>query len=56
MRRGDEMFMHKLIEANYEIREICQFPAGIPVVVPAIPVKTAIPLVPWTRAYIVTTP
>ncbi len=56
MRRGDEMFMHKLIEANYEIRELEQFPAGIPVVVPAIPVKTAIPLVPWTRAYIVTTP
>ena len=56
MRRGDELVMHKLLEANYEIREICHFPAGIPVIVPAMPVKTAIPLVPWTKAFIVSTP
>ena len=56
MRRGDEMYLHKLMEANYEIREINEFPAGIPVVVPAMPVKTVIPLVPWTNAYIVTNP
>jgi hypothetical protein len=48
--------MHKLLEANYEIREINEFPAGIPVVVPAMPIKTVIPLVPWTNAYIVTNP
>jgi len=53
MRRGDEMLMHKLIEANYEIREICNFPAGVPVVVPDVPVKTEIPLVPWTTAFII---
>jgi phage tail protein X len=56
MRRFDELYLHKLMEANYEIREINEFPAGIPVVVPPMPVKTVIPLVPWTNAYIVTNP
>lgn len=56
MRRGDEMYMHRLLEANYEIRNICNFPAGIPVIVPSMPTKTVIPLVPWTNAYIITTP
>ena len=55
-KRGDEYYMHKLIEANYEIRDICNFPAGVQVIVPKLPVKTAIPLVPWTSANIVTTP
>lgn len=55
-RRGDEYYMHKLIEANYEIREICNFPAGVQVIVPPLPVKTEIPLVPWTSANVVTTP
>jgi phage tail protein X len=54
--RGDEYYMHKLIEANYEIRDICNFPAGVQVIVPALPVKTEIPLVPWTSAQVVTTP
>jgi phage tail protein X len=56
MRRGDEMYLHKLMEANYELRDVNQFPAGIAVVVPDLPVKTAIPLVPWTTANIITTP
>src|SRR5215831_2245600 len=54
MKRGDEMYMHKLIEANYEIREICNFPAGVQVIVPVLPIKTEIPLVPWKSAQIVT--
>ena len=56
MRRGDEMFMHDLIEANYEIRDICNFPAGVQVIVPPLPVRTVIPLVPWTSASLVPTP
>jgi phage tail protein X len=56
MRRGDEYYLHKLMEANYEIREMNEFPAGVAVVVPYLPVKTVIPLVPWTSAYIVTNP
>jgi phage tail protein X len=56
MRRGDELYMHKLLEANYEIRDLDEFPAGVSVVVPALPIKTVIPLVPWTNAYIVTNP
>jgi phage tail protein X len=55
-RRGDEYYMHKLIEANYEIRDIDNFPAGVQVIVPALPVKTAIPLVPWTSANVITAP
>jgi hypothetical protein len=55
MKRGDEYYMHKLIEANYEIRDICHFPAGVSVIVPVLPIKTAIPLVPWTKANIVLT-
>jgi len=54
MRRGDDHLMHKLIEANYEIKHICKFPAGIPVIVPDITVKTSIPLVPWKRASLIT--
>jgi phage tail protein X len=56
MRRGDDHLMHKLIEANYALRDLSHFPAGIPVYVPDVPVKTSIPLVPWKRASIVTSP
>ncbi|HKD74512.1 MAG TPA: tail protein X [Ktedonobacterales bacterium] len=56
MRRGDEYYMHKLIEANYELRDLCEFPAGVQVIVPALPVKVEMPLVPWTSASIVTAP
>jgi phage tail protein X len=52
-RRGDEYYMHRLIEANYPIRELCEFPAGIAVIVPAIPTRVEIPLVPWKTASIV---
>jgi hypothetical protein len=53
MRRGDDHLMHKLIEANYDLREVSHFPAGLVVQVPEVPVKTTIPLVPWKSASIV---
>ena len=56
MRRGDDHLMHKLIEANYPIREISHFPAGVVVIVPDVPTRTTIPLVPWKSASIVTSP
>jgi phage tail protein X len=52
MRRGDDHLMHKLIEANYPLREVSHFPAGVAVIVPEMPVKTEIPLVPWKKAFI----
>ena len=45
--RGDDHLMHKLIEANYVLREISQFPGGMVVMVPDVPVKIAVALVPW---------
>jgi phage tail protein X len=50
MRRNDDHLMHKLIEANYPLRDIANFPAGIGVVVPEIETKMDIPLVPWKKA------
>jgi phage tail protein X len=49
-KRGDEHLMYRLIEANYALRDVCQFPAGIPVMVPDVDVATDIPLVPWKNA------
>ena len=54
IQRGNELYMHKVIEANYEIREISEFPAGVPVIIPDLPTRTEIPLVPWKSASIVT--
>ena len=54
MRRGDEFYMHKLIEANYYLKDVCHFPGGVAVIIPDLPVKTSIPLVPWKKASIVT--
>jgi phage tail protein X len=56
MKRGDDHLMHKLIEANYVLRDISNFPAGVAVMVPDVPVRTEIPLVPWKSAYIGTSP
>lgn len=55
MKRGDDHLMHKLIEANYDLKNVSKFPAGLTVVVPEVPVRTEIPLVPWKRALVVTT-
>ena len=56
MKRGDDHLMHKLIEANYPLRNISNFPAGVAVTVPDVPARVEIPLVPWKLAYIQTSP
>jgi phage tail protein X len=48
--RGNEHLMFRLIEDNYDLREISQFPAGIKVCVPEVAIATDIPLVPWKNA------
>jgi phage tail protein X len=50
VRRGNEHLMFRLLEANYPLRQISQFPAGVAVVVPETDVATEIPLVPWKSA------
>jgi phage tail protein X len=52
-RRGNEHLMYRLLEANYPLRDISQFPAGVAIVVPAVQVETDIPLVPWKKATII---
>jgi len=54
MKRGDDHLMHKLIEANYPLRELSNFPGGVVVRVPDVPVRIEIPLVPWKRTSIIT--
>jgi phage tail protein X len=54
MKRGDDHLMHKLIEANYALRTVANFPAGLSVVVPPLETKTEIPLVPWKVTSVVT--
>ena len=49
-KRGNEHLMFRLLEANYPLREVSNFPAGIPVVVPTVDLATEIPLVPWKSA------
>jgi Phage Tail Protein X. len=52
-KRGNEHLMFRLIEANYHLRNISIFPAGIGVAVPDINIATDVPLVPWKKALIV---
>lgn len=54
MRRRDDHLMHKLIEANYPMRNVSSFPAGLTVTVPEVITKRTIPLVPWKKADMVT--
>ena len=54
--RGNEHLMYRLLEENYPLRDVSNFPAGVPVIVPAIAVTTTIPLVPWTDATFIPTP
>lgn len=49
-RRGNEHLMYRLLEENYPLREVVQFPAGVAVIVPEVDVATEIPLVPWKSA------
>ena len=48
--RGNEHLMYRLIEANYPIRELAEFPAGVAVIVPTIDIDTEVLLVPWKKA------
>jgi phage tail protein X len=50
LKRGDEKLMRQLLEANYLLKDMVQFPAGIAIVVPGVVPRTEIPLVPWKRA------
>lgn len=49
-KRGNEHLMFRLLEENYELRNVANFPAGIPVIVPDDDIDTIIPLVPWKNA------
>lgn len=51
-KRGNEHLMFHLLEANYALRDVVNFSAGIAVVVPNVSTATVIPLVPWTSATI----
>jgi hypothetical protein len=53
MKRGDDHLMHKLIEANYHLRNVSRFEGGMTVFVPPVPIKTEIPLVPWKKTSLV---
>jgi phage tail protein X len=52
-KRGDDHYMHVLLEANYELKDLCHFPAGVNVIVPDLPAQTEIPLVPWTSTTVI---
>lgn len=52
MKRGDDHQMHRLIEANYYLRNVSQFPAGVAVIVPDAPAPIAQPLVPWQWEFV----
>jgi phage tail protein X len=52
LKRGNESLMYRLLEANYPLRDLSHFPAGVSVVVPTVAIATEIPLVPWTSATI----
>jgi hypothetical protein len=49
-RRGNEHLMYRLLEENWPIREIAQFPVGVAVIVPQINIEVSVPLVPWKKA------
>lgn len=50
-RRGNEHLMYRLLEENYPLREVVEFPAGVSVIVPTIDVDTVTTLVPWKNAF-----
>lgn len=52
LKRGNESLMYRLLEANYALRDLSHFPAGVSVIVPTVAVATEIALVPWTSATI----
>jgi phage tail protein X len=50
MKRGNERLMYRLLEANYPLRDVSNFPAGLAVIVPDREIEIEIPLVPWKSA------
>ena len=46
---GSEKYMSLIIEANSKFNQVVVFPAGIVLVIPAVPVATATTLPPWKR-------
>jgi hypothetical protein len=48
--RGNEHLMFRLLEENWPLREVAQFPAGLAVIVPEVDIETDIQLVPWKKA------
>ena len=52
-KRGNEALMYRIIEANYHLRDISLFPAGIAVIIPKIESQTEILLVPWKVALLI---
>lgn len=53
LKRGNEHLMYRLLEANYPLRYLSIFSAGIAVIVPDVQIETEIPLVPWKSTTIV---
>lgn len=54
MKRGNEHLMYRLLEANYFLRNVGYFPAGVHVIVPKVETVTEITLVPWKKTSILT--
>lgn len=46
---GDEKYMKELIEANIELVDTVFFKAGVPLIVPDIPLPNSTNLPPWKR-------
>ena len=55
-KRGNEHLMYRLLEENWPLKDVGQFPAGVPVVVPEVSIATTVQLVPWKKASIAITP
>jgi phage tail protein X len=49
-KRGNEHLMFRLLEENWPLKDLAQFPAGVPVIVPELAIETEIQLVPWKKA------
>ena len=46
---GSEKYMSLIIEANSKYNQVVVFPAGITLVIPAVPAISAVTLPPWKR-------
>jgi len=48
--RGNEHLMYRLLEENWPLKDVGQFPAGVPVIVPEVAIAVEVQLVPWKKA------